>query len=76
MEEVKTIVLEDGLKYFLLDELEVDGTKYYVLANMNDYKDIVIRKQEFENGEEFIATLDSEAEVTKVLAHFAHKHKN
>lgn len=75
MEEVKTIVLEDGIKYFLLDELDIDNNKYYFLANMNDYKDIVIRKQEIEDGKEYLVTLDSEEEVTKALAVFAHKHK-
>lgn len=75
MEEVKTIVLEDGLEYFLLDELEIDNNKYYFLANMQNHKDICVRKQEIDNGEEYLVTLDSENEVAKVLAHFAHKHK-
>lgn len=76
MEEVKTIVLEDGIEYFLMDEIEIEGNTYYYLANINNNKDICVRKKEVENGEEFIATLDSEAEVAKALAHFAYKHKN
>ncbi len=76
MEEVNTIVLENGIEYFLLDEINIDNNTYYYLVNTNDNKDICIRKKEIENGEEYVATLDSDEEVAKALAYFAHKNKD
>jgi len=72
--EVKVTKLEDGIEYYVLSESVIDNKKYYYLVNMNDEKDVCVRKQEIENGEEYLVTLDSIEELTKVLQAFREKH--
>jgi len=76
MKQVKTLVLEDGIEYFVIDEIEYKGDTYYYFANMNDEKDVCVRKKLIENNEEYITMLDSVEELQEVLAIFAEKYKN
>ena len=76
MRDVKTIILEDGIEYYVVDELELDNITYYYLANMEDDTDICVRKKTFENNEEFMSMLDNEQELSKVLAAFSKKYDN
>ena len=46
MREVKTITLENGIEYFLVDEITLDNVTYFVLGATNDNNDICIRKRE------------------------------
>lgn len=71
---VRTVVLEDGIEYYLLSEIDVENNKYFYLVNMNDEKDICVRKQEFDQGEEYLVTLDSVEELTKVMEAFHKKY--
>ena len=48
MQELKFIELENGIDYYVLDEIYFKKTKYYVLVNSKNNKDIVIRKEEVE----------------------------
>jgi len=76
MKEVKTIVLDNGREYFLVDETIINDVKYYYLANMNDSKDICVRKQEIENGVSYLATLDDIDELLKALEAFRDKRQS
>jgi len=71
---VKSIVLEDGIEYYVLTEIMVDENKYFYLVNVNDEKDICVRKQEIENGIEYLVTLDSTEELSKVLEKYKEKY--
>ena len=73
MKEVKTIILDNGREYFLVDETIIDDVKYFYLANMNDNKDICVRKQEIENGISYLSTLDDIDELMKALEAFRDK---
>lgn len=64
--EVKTVKLENGIEYIIVDEI-IDKDKYLILVNeMNDL-DVCIRKVIVENNEEYIIGLDSDEELNKIL---------
>lgn len=65
--EVEVLVLENNEKYYPLKRIELNKIVYYVLININDPKDICVRKEIFENDETFISMLDSEEELKLVL---------
>ncbi len=65
--EVETIVLEDGLEYFIVDEIQ----SYIFLANVNNPEDVCIRK---DVGEE-ITGLKDEQEVEYALSLYAKKYQ-
>jgi len=73
MKEVKSIILDNGEEYYLVDETIIDNTKYYYLANMNDSNDICVRKQVLENGVSFVSTLDDIDELMRALQAFREK---
>ena len=43
--EVETIVLDNNQEYIKLAELVINNIKYYLLNNMSDSNDFVIRKE-------------------------------
>lgn len=55
----------DGVDYYLLDELVINGIHYLYLSNVNDEEDFIIRKRDSED-KEVLVTLDNEEEVKKV----------
>lgn len=65
--EVEVLVLENNEKYYPLKRIELNKIVYYVLININNPKDICVRKEIFENNETFISMLDSEEELKLVL---------
>lgn len=71
--DVETIVLEDNVEYMIIDKETIDNTTYLYLSNINDKDDFCIRKIETVNGEEVIATLDSDDEFDKCILKFTEK---
>lgn len=75
MKEVKTIILDDGIEYYLADEVKIENDTYYFLTNMQDNKDLCVRKKEMVDGEEYLCTLDSIDELNKALTALKSKHQ-
>lgn len=73
MVEVKKVILDSGVEYIIVDEIEIENKKYVYLANENDEKDFCIRKSIIENNEEFFVGLDSKEEFEKALIIFTKK---
>lgn len=71
MEEVnmKTITLEDNNDYFVVKECD----NYVYLANINNPKDICVRKLITDNNEEYLTVLDNDEELNKALVLFSKK---
>lgn len=67
MKEVKTITLENGIEYFLVDEILLNDITYFVLASTNDNSDLCIRKREIINGTSYVVTLGTNEELFQVL---------
>lgn len=44
MEETKTVILENKEEYNIVDTLIYNNQEYYLLSNVNNLKDICIRK--------------------------------
>ena len=44
MEETRTVILENKEEYNLVDTLNYNNCEYYLLSNVNNLKDICIRK--------------------------------
>ncbi len=73
MEEMNEyITLEDGIDYFIIDEIEENGNTYLYLTNENDVEDFCIRKMADNNK---VVALDNEEEFKKALLYFTKKHK-
>ena len=63
MQELKFIELENGIDYYVLDEIYFKKTKYYVLVNSKNNKDIVIRKEE----KDYLVGLKNITELKNVI---------
>lgn len=46
MQDLKFIELENGIDYYVLDEVYFKKNKYYILVNSKNNYDVVIRKEE------------------------------
>lgn len=64
--DVDTIILDNGKEYGIIKE----KNNYLYLVNLNDSKDVFIRKVIIENGKECLLPLDNEEEVKKALLLF------
>lgn len=65
---MKTIVLDDGIEYVIVKEQEINNIIYTLFANIDDSTDICLRKTVIKDGEEYYSPLDSENELSLVLA--------
>lgn len=68
--EVEVLVLENNEKYYPLKQIRLNGVLYYVLININNPKDICVRKEIEEDGVMLISMLDSEEELRTVLSEY------
>lgn len=73
-ETVKTIILEDGNKYIIADEIIVNGIKYVYMAMDNNSNNLVVRKTKIINEHECLVGLDSNEELKQALTTFQEKH--
>lgn len=74
-EEIEIITLEDNNDYIVIDEITNGDVVYVYLANVDDEKDVCVRKVTHEHGEDILNGLDSSKELDKALLLFARKHK-
>ena len=68
---VTEFTLEDGSKYLVLAQEEIDGHLYLFMANKDDSEDVMI--QEYKNDE--LLGIPEETTV-KLIELFQNKHKN
>lgn len=75
MEEVNTVILENGLEYMEIDELTCDDKVYVLLVNCKNVKDSCIRWVKVTNNQEYLCKIKDELEYDKVLKLFIKKNK-
>lgn len=74
MEEVELKILEiDGKKYFLLDSISKDESTYCYFSNLVDNHDVLVMRNQLENGEGYFVSLDTENEFDYALSLFYDK---
>lgn len=76
MEEVKVVTLEDNEEYVIVDELTIDRVRYVILTHEKEIENMVVRKINIINNQEYLVNLNSEEEVKKVLDEYIKKHHN
>lgn len=75
MIEAKSIKLEDGIEYMVMDEIANANTTYYYLSNIDDEEDFCIRKIEKEKDDQLLVGLDSDQEFDRAMLLFMKKNK-
>ena len=75
MEEVNTVILENGLEYIEVDELVYNDTKYILLSNYKNIKDSCIRKIVVKDKQEYFSKISDDDEYKNVLKLFLEKNK-
>ena len=75
MEEVNTVILENGLEYMEVDEINFDNKEYVLLVNCKNVKDSCIRRVEITDNQEYLCKIKDELEYDKVLKLFIKKNK-
>ena len=71
---MESIILDDGIEYFIIDTEIIDNIEYTLFSNINDDSDICFRKTLIENEEKFYIGLEDENEFNKVFLTFTKKH--
>lgn len=69
--ELDTIILDDGIEYAIVKELEINNILYTLFANVDDSEDICYRKTIIQDGEEYYTGLDDDNEFNLVANMFA-----
>ena len=67
---IKTIILDDGIKYMIVEEMVINKTLYTLFANIDNENDICFRKTVKKDGKEYYVGLDDEKELERVIVHF------
>ena len=70
---MESIVLEDGIEYYIIDTEIIDNIEYTMFSNINDDSDICFRKTITENYDKVYIGLDNENEFEKVFLTFTKK---
>ena len=73
MMELDTIKLENK-EYAIIAEMNINGTNYMHLANVENPSDFCIRKVIMKDGEEIITGLDDRKEFDMAMQAFSKKH--
>ena len=76
MKEYDVVTLEDGKEYFILDEIDIDGTKYVYLSADDDEQKFKVRKVQMAGNIEMYVGLDSDQEFDKAMLYFAKNHQD
>lgn len=76
MEEVKTIKLEDGIEYIVVDEINYKDNTYFYLGDERKLNTFKIRKMKTNDPKQMLNGLDSDEEFDKAMLLFSEKHKN
>ncbi len=63
-----------SINYYIVETIEIDMGKYFVLVNESNNEDVCIRKVIVENNQEYLVKLDNEEELVSVLQKFVDKY--
>lgn len=66
------VYIINGEKYYLLEEIEINGSSYLYLSKVDDEADFMFRKRD-KDDKDILVTLDDEKEVKMVALIFANK---
>lgn len=66
-----TIILDDGIEYYVVRNELINNTIYTLFANVNDNTDVCFRKTIVQDGEEYYVGLDNENEFELVMMYFS-----
>ena len=69
--QLDTIILDDGIEYANIKNLEIHNTIYVLLANVNNPQDICFRKKIIDNNTEYYIGLDDDNEFKLVSLSFS-----
>ena len=72
---IKSIKLEDGIEYMVLDEIDLDNNTYVYLTNVDDEEDFCIRKVDNTKNDSMLVGLDNDNEFDTILDMFLEKNK-
>ena len=75
MIDAKSVKLEDGIEYMVIDEIVNANTTYYYLANIDDEEDFCVRKINKDKNDQLLVGLDSDAEFDRAILLFMKKNK-
>jgi len=70
---MESVMLENGNKYIIIDEINDRENKYIYLSNINDSTDICIRKTVKKDNNEYFEALKDEEELKYALELFTNK---
>ena len=70
MEEMEIINLKDK-KYYVLNRIELNDFTYIILLNINDEKDLAVRKEVTKDDKKYLVMLNDDEELKSVLKEFA-----
>ena len=70
MVEINTVILEDGIRYATLKDIEINGNTYLYLTNVEDPEDFCFRKVVTDGEKKFLVGLEDEDEFELVLLSF------
>ena len=73
---IKSIKLEDGIEYMVLDEIDLDNNTYVYLTNVDDEEDFCIRKVDNTKNDSMLVGLDNDNEFDKALLLFSKKYQD
>ena len=71
---MESIILDDGIEYYIIDTEVIDNIEYTMFSNIDDDSDICFRKTIIENDESIYIGLDDKNEFDKVFLTFTKKH--
>ena len=74
LKEFEVVTLEDGLEYYILDEIDIDGNKYVYLSTEGKDQKFRVRKVKMAGNIEMYVGLDSDDEFDKAMLVFTKKH--
>lgn len=74
--EITTVILDNGIEYIIVDEVNYNDNKYIYLTNINDEEDFCIRKSIIVNNEEMYIGLDNDDEFNLALELYSKKNSN
>lgn len=74
--DFKKMILEDGIEYAVIDEIEQGNITFVYLINVLDSIDFCIRKVDSEINDEVLVGLDNDDEFDLALNLFEEKHIN
>lgn len=68
--ECDAVELENGMTYIIIKELMYNNSKYVLLSNENNVKDIAIRRSIMKDDKEYLEGIESNEELDKIISEF------